>query len=62
MGQGMTQPTPSKSQAGGFLLAMSIIAGAIGGLVAGQPSIGLLAGIATGVALAVLIWLKDRRG
>lgn len=56
----MNQPSPSKAQAGGFLLAVSIMAGAAGGIVAGQPSIGLLVGIATGVVLAVVIWLKDR--
>lgn len=27
----------------------------------GQPSIGLLAGVAAGVLIAVLLWLRDRR-
>ena len=33
-------------QAGGFILAASIIAGVVGGIVIGQPSIGFLVGAA----------------
>ena len=47
-------------QAGGFILALSILAGAIGGAVLHQPSIGFLIGLGVGVALAVLVWLVDR--
>lgn len=51
---------PRASSAGGFFLAMSIIAGVfIGGLL-GQPSIGLLAGAAVGVAINGAMWLRDR--
>jgi len=49
------------TQAGGFILALSILVGAIVGAVLPQSSIGFLAGLATGVALALLIWLLDRR-
>jgi hypothetical protein len=49
------------TQAGGFILAASIIAGAVGGSMVGQPSIGFVVGTATGVLLALLIWLVDRR-
>jgi hypothetical protein len=49
------------TQAGGFILAASIIAGAVGGTVVGQSSIGFVVGTATGVLLALLIWLIDRR-
>ncbi|HEX8306905.1 MAG TPA: hypothetical protein VF645_00625 [Allosphingosinicella sp.] len=56
----MSQPTRS-SQAAGFILAMSILAGAVAGAIVGQPSIGFLAGLGTGVAIALLFWLGERR-
>jgi hypothetical protein len=48
-------------QAGGAILAIAIIAGAVAGTMAGQPSIGFLTGTAAGILIAVLIWLNDRR-
>ena len=48
-------------QAGGAILAIAIIAGAVAGTMVGQSTIGLLVGTATGILLAVLIWLNDRR-
>ena len=48
-------------KAGGFILAVSIIAGAVGGTVAGQATVGFLVGLGAGVLLALLIWWKDRR-
>ena len=53
--------TKRNSRAGGAIIALAILAGAVGGIVAGQPSIGFLAGAALGVAIALLIWLRDRR-
>lgn len=53
----MTQKT---SRGGGALLALSILAGAIVGIALGQPSIGVLAGIGLGTAIAIMIWLRDR--
>ena len=50
------------SQAAGFILAMSILAGAVAGAIVGQPSIGFLAGLAAGVAISLLFWLNERRG
>jgi hypothetical protein len=47
--------------AGGFLLAMSLLAGAVTGSFLGQPSLGFLVGAGIGVTLMVLIWLLDRR-
>lgn len=58
MGGGMDR---NNSQAAGSLLAISIIAGVVGGVVAGQPSIGFLVGLAAGALLALLWWLKDRK-
>ena len=46
-------------QAVGSLLATSIIAGVVGGVVAGEPSIGFLVGTGTGTMLALLWWLRD---
>ena len=52
------QPNPS---AAGFLLAFAILAGAIIGMIARQPSAGVVGGAATGIVVAVLYWLRDRR-
>jgi uncharacterized membrane protein len=49
------------TQAAGSVLAISIIAGAVAGVIVGQPSIGFLVGLAAGVLLAVLFWLNERR-
>jgi hypothetical protein len=53
---------PSKTPlAGGFLLMLCLIVGAIVGMVVGQPSIGILAGAGIGILVAVLIWAWDSR-
>jgi hypothetical protein len=49
------------TQAAGSVLAISIIAGAVAGVIVGQPSIGFLVGLGAGVLLALLFWLNDRR-
>jgi hypothetical protein len=49
------------AQAAGFILAISILAGALAGAIAGQPSIGFLAGLGAGIAISLLYWLSDRR-
>jgi len=49
-----------QSAAGGAFIAISILIGAIAGGVTGQPTIGVLAGIAVGTVVAVLIWRRDR--
>jgi uncharacterized membrane protein len=49
------------SRAAGSMLAISIIAGAVAGVIVGQPSIGFLVGLGAGVLLAILFWLNDRR-
>jgi uncharacterized BrkB/YihY/UPF0761 family membrane protein len=49
------------ARAGGFIIAMCIMAGAIIGGLMGQPSAGLLAGGSLGALIALAIWLRDRR-
>ena len=49
------------TQAAGSVLAISIIAGAVAGVIVGQPSIGFLVGLAAGILLALLFWLNERR-
>ncbi len=49
------------TQAGGSILAVSIIAGTIAGLIVRQPSIGLLVGTGAGIVLLTLFWLQERR-
>lgn len=58
----MNQPRPNRaSKAGGFLLAVSIIACTLIGGLLGQPSAGLLTGTALGIAICALLWLVDRQ-
>jgi uncharacterized membrane protein (UPF0136 family) len=47
-------------QAGGVILAFAILAGAVIGILAHQSTIGVLAGTAVGVAIALWIWWRDR--
>ena len=49
------------TQAGGSILAISIIAGTVAGIIVRQPSIGFLVGTAAGILLAFLFWQHDRR-
>jgi hypothetical protein len=49
------------ARAGGSILAISIIAGTVAGIIVGQPSIGFLGGLAAGGLLAFLFWMNDRR-
>ena len=46
--------------AGGFLLSLSVLAGALTGVYLGQPSIGFLVGAGIGLAIVIAIWLLDR--
>jgi len=56
----MNGPHRTHAQAGGFILAVSIIAGTVGGVVAGQSSAGFLVGLAAGIVLTLILWLQDR--
>ena len=48
-------------RAAGAFIALSVIAGAVIGAKAGQPTIGILCGTAAGAAFALFLWLQDRR-
>jgi hypothetical protein len=48
------------TQAGGFVLALSILFGVVVGVALHQSSVGFLAGLGVGVLLALLIWILDR--
>jgi hypothetical protein len=54
----MAHPT---ARAGGCFLTLCILAGFVAGLAMRNPMKGILIGTAVGAALAVLLWLVDRR-
>jgi len=54
----MTKRTPA---AGGIFLFLSPIIGALYGIGRGQPIAWMLIGFGIGVALALIVWLVDRR-
>ena len=58
------RPNPPRSNApaaGGCMLALGLIGGAIAGAMLGQPSKGFIVGGIAGVAVAVMLFLIDRR-
>lgn len=56
----MTTPAQKNPTGAGAIIAFLAIGGVIGGGLLGQPTIGLLAGVGTGVLIAVLLWLRER--
>ena len=52
---------PSTTKAGGCFLTLCIIAGFPLGLALGDPMKGILIGTGAGIAIAVTVWLLDRR-
>jgi hypothetical protein len=54
----MQRPT---TRAGGCFLTICILAGFPLGLVLGNPMKGILIGTGVGIAIAVALWLIDRR-
>lgn len=51
----------SRTRAGGCFLMICILAGFPLGLAIGNPMKGILIGTGAGIAIAVLVWLIDRR-
>ncbi|MFM1981348.1 MAG: hypothetical protein RJB22_67 [Pseudomonadota bacterium] len=58
----MTISKPPEPRAAGAFIALGLLGGTLAGVFMGQPTIGLLAGFGLGLAIALLVWLKDRRG
>ena len=52
------RPAPA---AGGCLIALGIVIGIVVGYLGHEPSLGVVIGAGIGAALAVLVWLVDRR-
>ena len=50
-----------KPLAGGCFLTLCILVGFPLGLALGNPMKGILIGTGTGIALAIIVWLLDRR-
>ena len=57
----MADPSSRTPLAGGSLLALSLLVGAVVGIARGQASLGVVVGLAVGLALLGLVWLIDRR-
>lgn len=54
-------PVPNRSpRAGGMPIALGTVVGTLIGMTLNQPTIGLLAGLATGSLIAIVIWQRDR--
>jgi hypothetical protein len=49
------------TQAGGCLLALSIIIGLLFGIAMREPARGAVIGTGIGIAIALIVWLVDRR-
>lgn len=47
--------------AGGIFIALGLLLGAIAGVALDQPSAGMIAGMGIGAAIAVAVWLFDRK-
>jgi len=60
-GAAMKQNSGGTSRAGGFIIAVTIMAGAIVGARFGQPSLGLVIGTGIGVAMTLALYIYDRR-
>ena len=52
---------PSSPLGGGGPLALCILLGVVIGLIAGQPTLGFLGGLAIGAAIAVWVWRAGPR-
>lgn len=59
----MSAPSVKNPRAAGSLLALSVVVGAFAGALFKQPSLGVVAGTAIGIAICLVVWLVDiRRG
>lgn len=56
----MNRKTPQNPSGPGSIIALLTITGVIAGGLAGQPTIGLLAGLGLGMAVGLLMWYRAR--
>ncbi|MHA6719108.1 hypothetical protein ACX40Y_06605 [Sphingomonas sp. RS6] len=56
----MAQSATRTPMAGGFLMGISILVGAIVGATRGEASMGVLIGTGIGITFALFVWLIDR--
>lgn len=54
-------PSRPPQRGGGIFIALGLIGGAVGGVAAGQPSVGLLTGLGAGVLASIMLAVRDRR-
>lgn len=57
----MTSKKPPAPRAAGAIIALGLLAGTLIGIFLHQPSLGFLVGLALGSAIAIGLWLMDRR-
>ena len=57
-----SKPPARNPIAGGALIAIGAMGGAVIGLSRGEVTAGFLIGVGAGAAVALIIWLLDRRG
>jgi hypothetical protein len=57
----MQDPEKKSSQGAGAIIAGAILVGVIAGVIAGQSSIGFLAGTGAGIVVALLLYMRDRK-
>jgi len=59
---GMASTPPRKTPlAGGFVIAIGALGGAVYGAIHQEATIGLLAGVGIAVVISILLWLVSRR-
>jgi Na+/proline symporter len=56
----MNEPK-NKSMAGGVFIALGLIGGVIAGVYYNQASAGMVIGLGVGAAVALLVWVIDRK-
>ena len=56
-----TESPRANKKGGGVFIVLALVIGVIAGIVLGQPSVGMAAGLGFGVAIALFVWLWDRR-
>ena len=49
------------ARAGGVFIVLGLLVGITLGIIYRQPSIGMVSGFVAGVAVAIVVWLFDRR-